>query len=297
MNIMISIDSNYIIPAKVMLKSLSVNVKENLDVFLLYSRLDDDQIKKFSEFCAEKCNAIMHPIYMDTQFFNGLPVNDRFPVEACFRILAPFILPDDIDRILWLDADVIVKDNISGLYEMEMGERAIAAARDQGSPIVISECYKRLKLQNNSVYFNSGVLLFDLNKVRKNWSKDSFYEWINNIQVRLEYPDQDILNLVFEKDCRICSDKWNYQIKSWTEIKEEDMRNAAVIHYVGPYKPWSYKYENKTKWIWWDFYRMCFGKREFYVFCIKNTGSLLYRKYLEKKIKFVKSQIKRILVK
>ena len=64
MNIMISIDSNYIIPAKVMLKSLSVNVKENLDVFLLYSRLDDDQIKEFSEFCAEKCNAIIHPIYI-----------------------------------------------------------------------------------------------------------------------------------------------------------------------------------------------------------------------------------------
>lgn len=161
---------------------------------------------------------------------------------------------------------MIIKDNISGLYEMEMGNGAIAVVRDQGPPTVISECYKRLQLQQDSVYFNSGVILFDLNKVRENWSKDIFQEWITNIQVRLEYPDQDILNLMFEKEIWICSDKWNYQIKSWTEIKEEDLRKAAIIHYVGPYKPWSYKYENKAKWIWWDFYRMCFGKREFYVF-------------------------------
>lgn len=199
-------------------------------------------------------------------FFIRLPVNNRFPVESYFRILALFILPDYVDRILWVDADMIIKDNISGLYEMEMGNGAIAVVRDQGPPTVISECYKRLQLQQDSVYFNSGVILFDLNKVRENWSKDIFQEWITNIQVRLEYPDQDILNLMFEKEIWICSDKWNYQIKSWTEIKEEDLRKAAIIHYVGPYKPWSYKYENKAKWIWWDFYRMCFGKREFYVF-------------------------------
>lgn len=147
------------------------------------------------------------------------------------------------------------------------------------------------------VYFNSGVLLFDLDKVRKNWSKDIFFERVTNIRARLEYPDQDILNLMFEKDLWICSDKWNYQIKSWTEIKEEDLKMAAVIHYVGPYKPWSYKYENKAKWIWWDFYRMCFGKWEFYVFCIKNVWNLFYSKQLEKKLSFVKSLIKRILVK
>ena len=198
MNIMISIDSNYIIPAKVMLKSLSVNVEEKLDIFLLYSRLNSRQIEEFSKFCTEKSNAILHPIYVEAELFREMPVNDRFPIETYFRLLALFILPENIERILWLDADMIIKSDITRFYRTDMGNTSIAVMKDQGSAIIIDECHERLHLQDDSVYFNAGVILFNLDKIRKHWSKEALCEWMNKIQYRLDYLDQDILNLIFE---------------------------------------------------------------------------------------------------
>lgn len=297
MNIMISIDSNYILPAKVMLKSLSVNVEEKLDIFLLYSRLSNSQIEEFSKFCTERSNAILHPIYVDAELFREMPVNDRLPIETYFRLLALFILPENIERILWLDADMIIKSDITRFYRTDMGNTSIAVMKDQGSAIIIAECHERLHLQNDSVYFNAGVILFNLEKIRKHWSKETLFEWTNKIQYRLEYLDQDILNLMFEKDKLISSNIWNYQIKSWTEIKEEDLLCAAIIHYVGPIKPWNDKYDNKAKWIWWSYYCACFDKRKYYIFCIKNVWHIFFSKYLDKKLTILKKLIKKIISK
>lgn len=295
MNIMISIDSNYILPAKIMVKSLSLNTRDTIDLFLLYSRLNNEQIVDLSNFCSENCNVTLYPVFVGEELFEDVPLTDRFPVEACSRLMAPFILPEYIERILWLDADIIVKKDMTELYWKDMDTVSIGVVKDQGSDIVISECCERLHLKNDSIYFNSGVILFNLKEIRKRWSKKELFELMRNIQCRLEYPDQDILNLMFEKDKVIFSDAWNYQIKSWSKFREDDLASASIIHYVGPIKPWSSRWENKAKWIWWSYYCICFSKRKFYMFCIKNTWEIFYTKYLEKKLVFVKKLIRSFL--
>lgn len=295
MNIMISIDSNYILPAKVMLKSLSENIKEKLNVYLLYSKLSGSHIEEVSKFCTEKCKAILHPVYVQEQLFKGMPVNDRFPIETYFRLLALFILPENIERILWLDADIIIKSDITRFYWTDMGKTSISVMKDQGSKTIVSECHERLHLQKESVYFNSGVVLFNLKEIRKRWSKETLCDWMDRIQYRLEYPDQDILNLIFENDKLMSSNIWNYQIKSWTTIKKEDLMSVSIIHYVGSIKPWDDRYENRAKWIWWSYYCSCFDKRKYYIFIIKNMWNIFYNKYVEQKLYFVKKLIKKII--
>lgn len=296
MNVMISIDSNYILPAKVMLKSLSENVKEKIQVFLLYYKLNQQEISEFLDFFGGGCITV-HPVFVDFSLFKSLPVSDRFPLESYSRLVGLFELPKMIDRVLWLDVDIIIKGDLAEFYWQDIKNISVAVVKDLGSEIIIAESHERLHLRSESIYFNSGVILFNLNKIRAYWSKEILIKQIGGFNFRLEYPDQDILNLIFEQDKIILPNKWNYQIKSWSRIEDKDLLTASVIHYVGPIKPWSELYENKVKWIWWSYYCKCFGKKRFIIFWVKNTRNMFYMRYLEKKINFLKQLVKRFIIK
>ena len=274
MNILISIDSNYIIPVKVMLKSLSLSIKSNFKVFLLYSKLKEKEVDDLDDFCQNKCNAEMQAIYIDCkQMFGGggLHLPGWFSEEIYFRLIAPFVLPDSIERILWIDADAIVKKSLFELYNSDMKEKSISVVRDMGDKGLVDSCAKRLQLNKKSIYFNSGVILFNLSAIRKRWIKDSFISYIKAIpQNKLAYPDQDILNIIFEYDRNIVSDIYNYQIRSWSDFREDEIEKAAVIHYVGKVKPWNEEYGNKVKELWWDILRRCGRGNSYYVLCLKN---------------------------
>ena len=296
MNIMISVDSNYILPAKIMVKSMSLNTEDNIELYLLYSQLSNSQIEDFEKFCLKNGEILLHPVFVEEYMFEwGL--TNRFSVEACFRLIAPFILPENVEKILWLDADIIVQKDIAEYYYRDLGTSLIGVVKDQGSEIVISECCKRIHLNKNSVYFNSGVILFNLTGIRKYWTEELLFDLIKKVRFELEYPDQDILNIMFENDKILFSDEWNYQIKSWSMVQENDLINASIIHYVGPIKPWEIEYENKGKWVWWNYYCMCFGKGKFSMYCVTNTWKIFYARYLERKIFLIKNFMKKILIK
>lgn len=69
-----------------------------------------------------------------------------------------------------------------------------------GSRNLVSECCERLQLKNDSVYFNSGIILFDLVAIREYWTRQEFVNQMNSIHSeKLIYPDQDMLKLIFKK--------------------------------------------------------------------------------------------------
>ncbi|MGN0544685.1 MAG: glycosyltransferase family 8 protein [Acutalibacteraceae bacterium] len=279
MNIMISVNQNYILPAKVMLKSLAMNSGGDLNIYLLYSSLKEKDIHAFSKFCSSECGAKLYPIYINPDIFVDMPLTGWFSVEIYFRLVAPFILPDSVQRILWIDADVIVKKDISELYYLPMKNAAIGVIRDMGGEYLVSECCERLQL--NSLYFNSGVILFNLDTIRAHWTKESFLEQIRDISgEKLIYPDQDMLNLIFEKDKLILPDIWNYQIRSWSDITLDVIENVAIIHFVGQIKPWDINYGNKARQIWWKYYSACGWKNGYYLARLKNV----YNRYIGNRI-------------
>lgn len=289
MNILIAVDSNYIVPAKVMLKSLSSHLSEKLDIYLLYSSLREKHIEDLSRFCMKECGAELHPMYVERKTFNEMPLTGWFSVEVYFRLIAPFILPENIKRILWIDADIIVKKNISDLYNTNLNNAAIGVVQDMGSRNLVSECCERLQLKNDSVYFNSGIILFDLVAIREHWTRQEFVNQMNSIhREKLIYPDQDMLNLIFEKNKLIMPDKWNYQIRSWSKIKTTELEDAAIIHFVGEIKPWNFEYGNKAGEIWWKYYSLCDWKNGYCLLKIKN----LYKRYIEVRLKHLKDKIR-----
>ena len=119
MNILVTIDQNYIKQLEVMMFSLRRHhPKEELDVYLLHEKIPEKALKKLSE-TLQIVTINLHPIQIDNQFFENFPITERYPYTMYYRLLAAHFLPDSVDRVLYLDPDLVIINPIDELYNIQ----------------------------------------------------------------------------------------------------------------------------------------------------------------------------------
>jgi lipopolysaccharide biosynthesis glycosyltransferase len=174
-------------------------------------------------------------------------------VTTSFRLLLGELLPD-LDRVIYLDIDVLVTGNFAELYDIDLRSNIIAAVPDvwinqarihrhklsQSSlalQITADEYVRTIIGIDDKKYFNAGVLVIDLDKWRKYDIMPrclSFYQK-NFI---LLYTDQDALNHVYQDRVLWIGAEWNFIPKAYQSYKlEYDYINPYIVHFAGP-KPW-----------------------------------------------------------
>ena len=175
-------------------------------------------------------------------------------------------LDDSLDKILYLDVDLLVLKNIEELYSIDLKDKLIAAIEDYP----IADRCKRLRIPADYGYFNSGVMLINLTLWRKYKITEQAYSILVRNDIILLQHDQDILNLIaYDKWLRLPF-KWNvldifffdytpYDKKYYKEIAHSLKEDTGIMHFAGPLKPWIawfpnpfyrhyYKYLSKTPW-------------------------------------------------
>lgn len=137
----------------------------------------------------------------------GIP-SYRGAYSANLRLFIPSFLDEKTDRILYLDADTIINGNLKDFYEMDLGEKSIAMALDS-----LGRIYKVTHLGYNEEepYFNSGVILFDLDKWRKKAFSEKIIEHSTSIEWNYASPDQDLINVVCKDAIYKIPAKYNFQ--------------------------------------------------------------------------------------
>jgi lipopolysaccharide biosynthesis glycosyltransferase len=162
---------------------------------------------------------------------------------AYARLYIDEYLPN-LSRCLYLDTDLIVCSDITELYTTDLMGNITGCVRDISSfnEVQLARFKDKLRLKNPSLYFNSGVMLIDLDA----WRKDKI--GLRAIKVGIEKydfldgMDQDALNIVLE-------DKWLNLDGKWNTAKHnasEDF-NDGIIHFLGRVKPWHADYDYKFK--------------------------------------------------
>ena len=248
MNILISINDSYINQAKIMLSSLKLHNKDNINIFLLYNNISDNNLNDLSNFIVNNIGNF-YPIYFNEQI--DVPINiDHITIETYFRLYAPYILPNNIDRILYLDCDLIVIDNISNFYNTNLDNNIIAGIDNFDGD---NHLYNiRLGLPENNRYINAGVLLIDLNKYRNFITKEEINNFIKNNYSILEYQDQDVINYLFRDYILRVNEIYNYQI---TQIIDGyETTGNKIIHYCNKFKPWNDNFSKPNKAL--DYYKL-----------------------------------------
>lgn len=165
-NLLFSIDNRFVEQFKVTLYSLYQNISnKNLKIYMLQKELLADH-KAIERFCYQ-LGLSYEPIIIGEEDFKDAPVSDRYPETIYYRLLAQDYLPKNLDKILYLDADILCLNDIAPLYQMDM-KNYIYAAASHVSDKSITDIVNKLRLNNFEAegYFNSGVLLMNLEQCR-----------------------------------------------------------------------------------------------------------------------------------
>lgn len=253
MNILISVNESYLDKAEIMLLSVRKNTREKLDIYLLNHSLDEHHISRFCKFLARH-NMSLHIVNVSNTNFDGMTLgNAHFSIEMYYRILAQYLLPKDLDRILWLDADIVALKDIKHFYNQSFDEKAMVVCPDSkyNSKLIV-DIKNNLGLPKEYIYFNSGVLLLNLTYLRKNISLENIISLSKEIENKLIYPDQDILNYIYHNKIKYAEwQKYNFQLVEIGKVDKVVLDEVVIMHYSGPYKPWNYAHINSfSKYYW-----------------------------------------------
>lgn len=239
MNILMSVNKRFLKIAEEMIFSALYYSSQQIDLYLMYqeSELDEKDLEYISKFVSKTGKGKLIPIKFDTTSLDGMPVTDDegyfFSMETYSRLFAAFKLPKKVNKLLYLDADMVCTGDLKELYDIPLEGNTYAAARDFG---IKKKDLERLNLPEEYPYINAGVLLMDIEKIRKNYKEEDIVRMIRENHKILTYLDQDFINKFFAGDIKIIASKYNLLAKSvkYKELKEKPI----IIHYAGSVKPW-----------------------------------------------------------
>lgn len=249
MDIALSFDKGFSMQTAVIMASVSMsNADSDITFHLLTDSLDDDLKDRI-------CFSLKHDHHkaifytIDRGMLRDCPVNEGLACPSLakyYRLLLPKLLPQTIERVLYLDCDIIVIDTLLPLFQMDMKNKPIGVVLDQ-KPYMLDN-YNRLRIDLSDGYFNSGVILFDLKEWRDHEYDKEIFTYIKENNERLVWEDQDALNKIFSRNKIFLPIRYNLQqammyVQNWMSWKEQAEIEQAIkapvcIHFCGD-KPWT----------------------------------------------------------
>lgn len=257
-HIVFASDDAYVQHLGVLLVSILENNKdESIFVHLLSDEISEIKKKILSQIVIDQYGQRLIIYEMDKELFKKFPLRskDHISIAAYYRLKLPDLLPKDLSRIIYLDCDMIVTGSLRPLWNMDISGVAVAAVTDNLS--FSSETFERLSLPVGDKYFNSGLLLINLDYWRLvNVFEDALLIAENKADVLL-WHDQDILNLLFHAHWKVLPYRWNvmntlmrpfvYYTPSLIQEIDNEIRHRVVIHYTCAWKPWIYPCDNPLR--------------------------------------------------
>lgn len=273
-NIAACFDRGFVMPTGVMIYSVCAN---NPDVDIDFHLVVDESVSEGDK------NDLMNTIgtfrgkttffyEINSQYSSAFPIyiEERLTRSTYYRLCLAEILPQKLEKVLYLDGDCIVRRSLLSLWDIDVSNYAIGAVLDVSGEKI--EFYNRLRYPRELGYFNAGVLLINLDYWRRNNIQRHFLDFIESHLERIMFEDQDVLNVVFHDKKLFLPVKYNFQmnfllrVATWDYWKhEKEMKEAIadpiIVHYSTMDKPWNtythnphpfnstfYKYQNQTKW-------------------------------------------------
>jgi lipopolysaccharide biosynthesis glycosyltransferase len=262
-------DDNFIPYLSVAIQSLIAKSSQNnnYDIIILHENIPIERQESLSLMVAGCSNFSIRFFYMTT-FVKQYGINDLMVVNhiksaAYYRLFVGSIL-SHYKKIVYLDADLILETDVANLFSTDMDNKAIAATLDYHISMVTSEnefafrgfynyAHDTLKIKNLQSYFNSGVLLMDVEKIRTKKYEERFIE-VAKINKHF-FHDQNVLNSVLQNDVFMLDLAWNCQISLASLPLNYYGDDKFIIHYCSHVKPWTFT-SRTLDYLWWKYARL-----------------------------------------
>lgn len=234
-------DDNYVPFLAVSIKSLLDNASKDYfyNIHILTDGINEENQTRLQEIMTPNSKLIFDNVSEHVKKIRArldATLRDYYTVSIFYRLFIAALYPE-YKKAIYLDCDIAVIGDISKMYEIELGDNILGAVPDD----VIASCepYQRYATEGVGVYyknyFNSGVLLMNLEEYRKAKIKERFVFLLIKYNFETVCPDQDYLNV-------LCKDRVLYLERGWDRMSIDKNYDGEIylIHYNNFFKPWYY---------------------------------------------------------
>lgn len=251
--IFLTIDNNYVPFASVAIKSIMVNAskKYEYEIIILHQGLSDENIKNLLCLKCDRFSIRFEYIRNGLETITDRTENrlrcDYFTLTIYFRLFIPEMFKE-YNKGIYIDSDVVVIGDISELYNVNLESNVIGACNDN-SVVNVPELARYMENAvgvNRYEYINSGVLLMNLEEMRKKHFCEKFLKLLNTYHFDCIAPDQDYLNAM-------CNGKITYLDETWNVMSQKgkkEIKKPKLIHYNLFKKPWYYDNISYERYFW-----------------------------------------------
>lgn len=298
MNFAFVINNNYVNQMIVTATSICINNAGNHNFYIFTSDISASNMAKINDQLGKyKCKSII--ITVDDRCLDGVPIlRNDFNKTPYYKLLIPIYLPLDVERILYLDADMIVDKSITEMYNLDLDEYYFAAVPDIIRNEKDKEYLKKLGInyEKGERYFNSGLILFNMERFRKYYKIEDALEYIQKNGATFKYHDQEVLNGLFFKNYFQLDEKYNRFtgfhsvveiLVHILKIDRSEFKNTVVFHYAN-LKPWNDDYIGKWENVYWKYAKQSTAYSDLQVNYRNNLNSQLNALVKRLRRKFLK---------
>lgn len=244
-NVCLSTDNNYSKYAGVVIASILLNAKseDTLHFYVLDGGIEQENKEKILSLKNIK-NCEITFVHIDENLFEvykNIGTHAYISLSACYRLKLSSLLPN-IDKVLYLDCDVIVNSDLNDLFSEDISEYYAAGVRD----IATKSSGYTPKLKDGNIYFNSGVLLFNLDKIRQDNIEEKLEQYTKENIKTIRVGDQEIINIVCQGKIKQINSEWNVQTSNFVN-RSDYTKSPKIVHYIGRQKPWIFGSMNYWK--------------------------------------------------
>ena len=298
--IVFAINNLYIKQVATVITSILKNGSKNnrYEIFIMHTDIADKNQKLLKDYVKTFQNGKIEFIDMNS-FIKNADLESLMSRRKNYTYISPetyfrFYIPEifkNHDKIIYLDADIIVMKDVALLYNEDITEYYCGAIQDsfmtshvmnykrttsQYPDLTYAQYLRNVLGMKDYKYFNAGVLLLNLNKMREENISQKLWQFAQD-KSPLEFQDQDVLNAILESKVKYVDELWNC-LKGFINTK-----SPYIAHFVGPEKPWIYdsKYSYNYSYIneWWKYYELtpCLDKKDLE---LKQQIQKKHRKYI-----------------
>ncbi|MDP1842653.1 MAG: glycosyltransferase family 8 protein [Sediminibacterium sp.] len=261
-SIVVTTDEHYLVLLAGLIQSIEAHnfSKKNIHFYIIADNISIESRRKLVASIDEKFTTIYWK-EVDQVISQGfsLPIDwSSYPSNIHLRLFIPSFLPKEVEKVLYLDVDMIVLRDINELMEVDIDNFIIGAITDSriqniGNHWGGIDNYAALGLSPNLPYFNTGLLLINCNAWRKFNATEKIINCINNNKRFAKYPDQYGLNVVLANQWKQLDPLWNY-------FSDGNHPSPFIVHFVSRkpiytsysgnpiYQSLFWEYLSSTKW-------------------------------------------------
>ena len=234
---------------------LDTNSNEKLEFYILNKDITEKSKLLVNENLAKLSISVQFINIIQERYAN-LMVSHHITIEAYFRIALAELLPQRINRVIYLDCDIIVLGSLKPLWELELHGFKLAAVAE-----LFNYRNEELGLGNDVKYFNSGVLVIDLSVWRREHISQQVFNFLAMHPEKIKFHDQDALNAVLFNKWLQLSEIYNLTVTHLEKFRKLSKKNVpmdplpVVMHFNQSFKAWHYQSRHPYKWIYYKYLR------------------------------------------